>query len=94
MGTPDIRLGELQVSPQMYAKMVLLNNMFSEDLAKCFGVSGGSHYNWLLYVFVSSYYQEGSSLIGQHNSGADATIMTTILAWGLACQVVWRWLTQ
>ena len=34
MDTPDIRLGELKVSPQMYAKMVLLNNTLLEDLAK------------------------------------------------------------
>ena len=94
MDTQDFRLGELKVSPQMYAKMVLLNNTLSEDLAKCFGVNGGSHYNWLLYVFVSSYYHEGSSLIGQHSSAANATIMTTILTWRFVCHVVWGWLSR
>ena len=93
MGATDIRLGELRVSPQTYAKMVLLNNSLSEDLAKCFGVNGGTHWDWLLYVYVSSHYPDGSALIGQPTSAADTTIMAALLAWGMVFQMVWRWLT-
>ena len=55
----------------------------------------GSHFNWLLYMCVSTYYGDDSTLIGQSLSAADTAILAaTTLAWGVLYHVDFKWLSN